>query len=121
MSNTSVDWQNNGYNNSVVITSNKTLALSDCGVVQDVQATCTITLPTAAAGQFFKIRVGAPGITVTVTPQSTDVISGGGFTTTGAGKSLYFTNQNSGSRVGLVGVAADAITIQELDGAPTLS
>lgn len=81
----------------VNISTNKTLAAADSGVVQNVIAAgVTITLPAAAAafvGCTFHIRnggvppTGAPvgagqnaSITVNVTPNASDGISGNGFT-----------------------------------------
>ena len=58
-----------GHANSVDIATNSTLTLTaHSGVVVNVTATCTITLPATVIGQRFMIRVGAEGITVTISP-----------------------------------------------------
>jgi len=69
--------------NSVDVTANKTLAIADCGIVQNITATGkTITLPSTAAGLSFTIRNGGAGdsdgeITLNVSPAAADKISGG--------------------------------------------
>lgn len=78
---------------SVDLSTNKTLAAADCGIVQNVVADgLTLTLPTAAAGLNFTIRVqgvnagstvgsAANGTaTVVVAAAGTDTVSGNGFT-----------------------------------------
>ena len=86
--------QLNDGRQSVNVTTNKTLANTDCGIVQNVTADgITITLPATAVGQNFTIRNGgvtptgfAAGATsdgsvlVTVAPNSADQIAGNGFT-----------------------------------------
>jgi hypothetical protein len=81
---------------SANITTNKTLALTDNGIVQNVQADAiTITLPATSAGAYFVIRnggvapTGGPAgavsdqtILVTVAPNASDQIAGNGFTAT---------------------------------------
>lgn len=81
---------------SVNVVANKTLAATDCGIVQNVQADgITITLPATAAGLNFTVRnggvsvVGGPAgtgsdgsILVTVAPNASDQIAGNGFTAT---------------------------------------
>lgn len=82
---------NNVYQN---IDTNKTLALADCGIIQNVVADgITITLPATIAGAYFTIRNGgvpktsaAAGtgdngsILVTVAPNASDQIAGLAFT-----------------------------------------
>lgn len=97
----SVDVFGFGHLESVDVTGAKTLTAADSGVVQNVTATATVTLPAVAAGTAnvnFIIRVGAPGITVTVSPNSADKIVGNGFTAADD-KDLIFTNQPAGSFV----------------------
>lgn len=78
---------------SVDVTANKTLALADSGIVQNVVGDgITITLPSTVLGANFIVRAGGvqagatPGSvqdgaqTITLAPQSTDGIAGNGFT-----------------------------------------
>lgn len=72
-------------NNQVNVTGAKTLADTDAGVVQNVTATATVTLPAAAAGKVYTIQNGAQGatagtVTINVTPNGTDTVTGNGFT-----------------------------------------
>lgn len=64
--------------------SNATLALTDCGVVQNVTVDGVIlTLPATSAGATFIIRCGAGGtgdVGFQVSPNSVDQIAGNGFT-----------------------------------------
>ena len=95
-----------GYNESEEVTGNKTLDGGDSGVAQNVTATCTVTLPAAAAGTSgvtYPIRVGAENITVTISPNSADKIVGNGFTAADD-KDMIFTNQPVGSYVVLQAV-----------------
>jgi Glu-tRNA(Gln) amidotransferase subunit E-like FAD-binding protein len=76
------------FRKSVEVTGNKTLAATDSGIVQVVTATCTITLPAAAAGAsglVFTIVNGGEGatdgaVTVTIAPNAADKIVGYGLT-----------------------------------------
>lgn len=95
-----------GHNEVEAVTGNKTLDAGDSGVVQNVTATCTITLPAAAAGTAgvtYPIRVGAEGITVTVSPDSGDKIVGNGFTAAD-NKDAIATSQPAGSFIVLKAV-----------------
>jgi hypothetical protein len=88
-----------GHNESEEVTGNKTLDAGDSGVVQNVTATCTVTLPAAGAttaGVTYPIRVGASGVTVTISPNSGDKIVGNGFTAADD-KDAIATNQPAGS------------------------
>lgn len=112
------------------VTGNKTLAKdADCGVVQNVTADAkTITLPAAAAGLHFTIRNGgaAPAsasagsvsdqsVLVTIAPNGTDTIGGGGRTS--ANTNLLNTKATAkvGDEVTLVGVSG-AWTITNIKG-----
>lgn len=90
-----------GWYKSVDVTGAKTLALSDCGVVQNVTATETVTMPATVVGAKYFIRVGADNITVTIAMSSGDKVAGNGFTATDD-KSVLFTNAPIGSFVELV-------------------
>lgn len=90
-----------GHVASVDVTGAKTLALSDCGTVQNVTATATVTLPATVVGENHIVRVGADNITVTIAPNPVDKIAGYGFTATD-NKAAVFTNAAIGSFVELV-------------------
>jgi hypothetical protein len=107
-----------GYNESVDVSGAKTLALTDCGIVQNVTATATITLLATVAGGVFWIRVGKAGITVTIAPDAADKIAGNGFTATD-NKAMIFTNQPVGSLVQLVADGANGWMIGRLLGTAT--
>jgi len=104
-----------GHAESVNVATNTTLSLTaHSGVVVNVTATCTITLPAVAVMQRFAIRVGAEGITVTISPDANDLIAGAGAASSGAGannKDVIFTNQPAGSYIVLEYGSADGFTI----------
>lgn len=104
-----------GHVNSVEVSSNTTLDIAThSGVVVDVTATCTITLPATAISQRFMIRVGAEGITVTISPNSNDLIAGPGAANSGAGadnKDIIFTNQPAGSYIVLDAITTTGFTV----------
>ncbi|HJQ07992.1 MAG TPA: hypothetical protein VJ836_00760 [Candidatus Saccharimonadales bacterium] len=106
-----------GFNEVEAVTGAKTLDLTDCGVVQNITATATITLPATSAKYNFIIRVGAEGITVTISPNANDKIAGHTATNTGAGtdnKDLILTSAPAGSFVQLQGDGTDGYTITRL-------
>lgn len=113
-----VDLSGAGFNESATVTTTKTLAEADCGVVQNVTATTTITLPATTAGYTFPIRVGKEGITVTVSPNSADKIMGNGFTSADD-KDLIFTNQPAGSYVVLSADGANGYVVSRISGTAT--
>ena len=93
-----------GHNEVETVTGAKTLDLADAGVVQNVTATATVTLPavaTALVGTVYTIRVGAEGINVTIELDNSDYIFGNGFTP-GDGKYVIATAQPAGSYIQLV-------------------
>lgn len=114
----SVDLTGFGHNESVNLTGNKTLAEGDSGVVQNVKANAVITLPATVVGRSFTVRVGAPGLTVAVSPASADKIMGNGFTSAD-NKDLIFTNQPAGSYVTLLGDGADGYAVARVSGMAT--
>ena len=96
-----VNLDGSGHVEAETVTGNKTLDAGDSGVVQNVTATCTVTLPAAArgtAGVTYLVRVGAPDITVTVSPNSADKIVGNGFTVADD-KDEVATSQPAGSYI----------------------
>lgn len=90
-----------GHLNSVDVSSNTTLALTThSGLVTNVTATCTLTLPAVATMHRYIVRVGDNGLTVTISPNASDLIAGAGAANSGAGadnKDVIFTNQPAGS------------------------
>lgn len=113
----SVDLRGFGHANSVDVAENTTLALTThSGKVVNVTATCTLTLPAVAVMHRYTVRVGAEGITVTISPNANDLIAGAGAANTGAGadnKDVIFTNQPAGSYVVLEYGSADGWAIVE--------
>lgn len=107
---------------SVNISTNKTLAATDCGTTQNVVADgLTLTLPAAAPGLIFVVRNGGVSPTgtpagatsdqsagVTVAVNGSDAINGLGFTATG-GKSAINTKATSkvGDQLVLVGASGN--------------
>jgi hypothetical protein len=82
-------------------------------------ATTTITLPAVAAPHRFTIRVGKAGITVTISPNASDLIAGPGAANSGAGadnKDIVFTNQPAGSYVVLEWSDATGYAISDYRG-----
>lgn len=90
-----------GHLESVDVSTNTTLALTThSGKAVNVTATCTLTLPAVATMHRYLVMVGKPGITVTISPNASDLIAGAGAANTGAGaddKDVIFTNQPAGS------------------------
>jgi len=110
-----------GYQESVAVTGAKALAIADQGVVQDVTptaATAVITLPATVVGYSFTVRVGAPGKTISVAPNASDLIAGNGFTAAD-NKSLIFTNQPAGSFVTLIGNGTTGWNVVGISGEAT--
>ena len=105
-----------GHANSVDLdASSLTLTLTDhSGMVVNCLQTTTITLPATVIGQRFAIRVGAEGITVTISPNSNDLIVGPGAANSGAGaddKDIIFTNQPAGSYIVLDAITTTGFTV----------
>lgn len=100
------------------VTGAKTLDEGDSGIVQNVTATATVTLPATVDGATYLIRVGKPGITVTVAPAAADKIMGNGFTSAD-NKALIFTNQPAGSFVTLLADGANGYYVQRISGTAT--
>lgn len=109
---------------SVVVTSNKTLAAVDAGVVQKVAEDALVfTLPSTAAGLKFVFEVagditnlpaGAGGnetVGFAISPAAADGISGGGLATPVVNKDLLYAKATSvvGERVALVGTGVAGV------------
>lgn len=115
-----VNLDNFGFNESVAVSaSTKTLtSLTDSGLVQDVSATSTITLPATVVGNTFILRVAKPGITLTIQPASVDNIAGLGSAATD-NKAIVFTSQPVGSFVQLVADGVNGYFVQRWSGTVT--
>jgi hypothetical protein len=109
---------NFGWVENEAVTGNKTLDEGDSGVVQNVTATATVTLPATVVGTVYIVRVGADGITVSVSPNASDKIMGNGFTSAD-NKDLIFTSQPVGSFVKLVGDGVNGWFVAEVAGTAT--
>ena len=113
-----VDFSGFGHNEVTTRSALATLAEGDVGVVQDVTASVTITLPSTVVGYSYPIRVGKTGITVTIAPAALDKIMGNGFTSAD-NKAMIFTNQPAGSYVQLVGDGVNGWMVQRILGTAT--
>ena len=115
----SVDLSGFGHQESAEISaSTDTMAIGDQGLVQNVVATSVITLPSTVVGYSFTFRVGAEGITLSVSPAAADLIAGNGFTAAD-NKDLVFTNQPAGSYVTVVGNGTTGWNVTAISGTAT--
>lgn len=118
----SVDLYGFGHVESEDVSTTKTLDATDVGIVQNTTATMTYTLPATSAKFDFIIRVAKAGLTVTISPNASDKISGYTAANTGVGadnKDLIFTTQPAGSYVHLHGDGTDGYQIVTVRGVPT--
>jgi len=113
---------------STDVTGDKTLAATDCGVIQNLTSSATITLPSTAAGLSFTIRNGGDNaantpagavadgsVTVTISPNASDKIMGNGFTAAD-NKDIVNTLGKVGDYVTLVADGVDGWYVQEIAG-----
>lgn len=107
-----------GYNEFEEVTTNKTLDEGDGGVVQNVTASATVTIPATVAATVYLIRVGKAGITVNVSPNASDKIMGNGFTSAD-NKDAIFTNQPAGSFLELHGDGTNGWQVARIQGTAT--
>lgn len=114
----SVNLSGFGHREVETVTGAKTLDEGDNGVVQNVTATATVTLPSTVVGYEYTVRVGAEGKTVSVSPAAADKIMGNGFTSAD-NKDLVFTNQPAGSYVTLRGDGANGWVVAAISGTAT--
>lgn len=89
------------------VTGAKTVDITDQGVVQNVTATATVTLPATVVGYVYTIRNGGTGstdgaVTVTINPNAADLIAGNGFTAADD-KDVINTLGNAGDEITLIG------------------
>lgn len=110
------------------VTGAKTVDATDCGVVQNVTSSATITLPATAAGLTYTFRNGGDNdantptgavadgsVTVTVSPAAADQIQGNGFTAAD-NKDVINTLGNVGDEITLVGDGTSGWVIQNVVG-----
>jgi hypothetical protein len=107
-----------GHREAETVTGAKTLDEGDSGVLQNVTATATVTLPATVVGTSYAIRVGKEGITVTVAPNASDKIMGNGFTSAD-NKALIFTTQPAGSYVELSADGVNGWFVRAISGTAT--
>jgi hypothetical protein len=100
------------------VTTTKTFDEGDSGVVQNVTASTTVTLPATVVGTTYIVRVGKAGLTVNVSPNASDKIMGNGFTSAD-NKDLIFTNQAPGSYVQFVADGVNGWFVQRIRGTGT--
>lgn len=89
------------------VTGAKTVDITDQGVVQNVTASATITLPATVVGYVYTIRNGGSGstdgaVTVTISPNANDLVAGNGFTAAD-NKDVINTLGNAGDEITLIG------------------
>jgi hypothetical protein len=116
MANDTTPTKGNDGRYQLSIDSAKTLAATDCGIVQNVKTSATITLPATVVGYYFIIRnAGSPassalgaasgangGVTINVSPNASDKIAGLNFTATDD-KDAINTLGNVGDELQIVG------------------
>lgn len=98
-----------GYGEVITKSGAYTVVAADTGTVINVTATATITLPSTALGLGPIVRVGADGITVSISPAAADGIAGNQLTSV-INKDLIFTNAPVGSYVQLFGTGTAGVT-----------
>lgn len=114
-----VDVTTNRENETV--SSNKTLDEGDSGVVQNVTASCTLTLPATVVGATYHIRNGGSGssdnaVTITISPAALDKIMGGGFTSADNKDIINTTGEGGVDEVTLVADGVNGYFIQSISG-----
>lgn len=102
------------------VTGAKTLDAADSGVVQNVTASATVTLPATAVNLVYTIRNGGDGetdgaVTVTVAPAAVDQIVGNGFTAAD-NKAAINTLGRPGDEITLIGNGAGGWNVASVTG-----
>lgn len=97
------------------VTGAKTLDEGDSGVVQNVTATATITLPSTGAFYFVIRNGGEESVTVTVSPAAADKIMGNGFTSADNKDAINTLGQH-GDEIHLIGLGADGYVCTQVTG-----
>lgn len=103
------------------VTGAKTLDEGDSGVVQNVTATATITLPATVVGTTYIIRNGSSGetdseITITVSPNASDKIMGNGFTSADDKDAINTNGRGGIDEIVLVGDGVNGWFVQSVTG-----
>jgi hypothetical protein len=102
------------------VTGNKTLDEGDNGVVQNVTASATITLPSTSAGATYTILNGGEGeaseVTVTISPAAADKIMGNGLTSADNKDLINTTGRGGVDFVTLVGDGVDGWKVAAISG-----
>jgi hypothetical protein len=92
-----------------------TTDIQDCGKVLNFTATCVVTLHATAVGQSITFRIGAEGITLSLSPNASDKIQGVDITAAD-NKDVIFTSQPIGSFVTLISDGVDGWNITAVKG-----
>lgn len=104
------------FGENETVTGAKTLDEGDSGVVQNVTATATITLPATVVGSQYIIRNAGDGsVTVTVSPAAADKIMGNGFTSAD-NKDAINTLGKGGDFIHLVGDGVNGYHVAAVSG-----
>lgn len=104
------------FGENEAVTGAKTLDAGDSGVIQNVTATATVTLPSTALGLSYIIRNAGDGsVTVTVSPAAADKITGNGFTAAD-NKDAINTLGKGGDFIHLLGDGVDGWTVVAVSG-----
>lgn len=103
------------------VTGAKTLDAGDSGVVQNVTASATITLPSTVVGRVYTIRNGAEGdsdgeVTVTVSPAAADKIIGNGFTAADDKDAINTNGRGGIDEITLIGDGVDGWHVASVAG-----
>lgn len=113
---TGVDVRGFGFQTKEDISaSTLTTDINDSGKVLNFTASCVVTLHAVAAGESMTFRVGAPGITLTLSPAATDGIKGLDLAGTDD-LDVVLANQPAGSFVTLQGGNATAWIVTAASG-----
>lgn len=104
------------FRESETVTGAKTLDEGDSGVVQNVTATATITLPATVLGRVYTITNGGDNnVTVTISPNAADKIMGNGFTSADD-KDAINTNGAGDDEITLLGDGANGWHVVSVHG-----
>lgn len=104
------------FGENETVTGAKTLDEGDSGVVQNVTASATITLPATVVGATYIIRNGGDGsVTINVSPAAADKIMGNGFTSAD-NKDAINTLGKGGDQIVLVADGVNGYYVQSASG-----
>jgi hypothetical protein len=114
-------WKHGNKNQAFEVTTGKTLASTDCGIVQVVTVDAlTITLPATVVGYDFTIVNGSNavgGVGITVAPNASDQLIGNGFTAAD-NKAAINTKATAqpGDMIRIIGDGVNGYMFQEVKG-----